>query len=186
MRYTRPLRSRLAAVTLSALLAAGTASAADAHPNVPKWWQYNKVTWTKSWRAYPKYRREYRQWRHRHQYSSSDRSGSGQQWMQRKYRRDNFHRAISFQVGQATWYDAHGQSGACGKPLVGMYAASRTLPCGALVSVRAGGKYVLVTILDRGPFGSSNRILDLSPKAFSWLSPLGAGVIDVRATQLRR
>jgi rare lipoprotein A len=68
---------------------------------------------------------------------------------------------------------------------VGFYAASRTLPCGSLVSVRAGGRYVIVRILDRGPFGSSQRILDLSPKAFGWLSPLGAGVIDVRAVRLR-
>ena len=186
MRNARITSRRIAAVTLTAVLAAGTATIAEAHPDVPKWFQYNKVTWTKSWRDYPKYRREYRQWRARHQYASAAQSRGERLWMQRKYRQDNFHRAISFQVGQATWYDARGQSGACGKPLVGMYAASRTLPCGSLVSVRSGGRYVLVTILDRGPFGSSSRILDLSPKAFSWLSPLGAGVIDVRATRLRR
>jgi rare lipoprotein A (peptidoglycan hydrolase) len=186
MEDARIRRRRMTAVTLSALLAAGTATAAWAHPDVAKWWQYNKVTWTKSWRDYPKYRREYRQWRARHQYASSNQSRGEQRWMQRQYRQDNFHRAISFQVGQASWYDARGQSGACGKRLVGMYAASRTLPCGALVSVRSGGRYVLVTILDRGPFGSSSRILDLSPKAFGWLSPLGAGVIDIRAVRLRR
>jgi rare lipoprotein A len=105
--------------------------------------------------------------------------------MQHRYMGSNFHRAIAFQTGQATWYDGSGQGGACGKPLVGLYAASRTLPCGALVSVRAYGRYVLVRILDRGPFGSSSRILDLSPKAFHWLAPLGAGVIWVKAVQLR-
>ena len=26
---------------------------AEAHPAVSKWWQYNKVTWTKSWQDAP-------------------------------------------------------------------------------------------------------------------------------------
>ena len=98
----------------------------------------------------------------------------------------HFHRAISTQSGQASWYNGDGMRGACGKTLHGLYAASRTLPCGALVSVRTNGKYVLVHILDRGPFGSSSRILDLSPKAFRWLAPLGAGVVSVKAVRLRQ
>ena len=97
----------------------------------------------------------------------------------------HYHSAISSQDGQATWYNGNGYTGACGRPLEGLYAASRTLPCGALVSVRANGRYVLVRVLDRGPYGSSSRILDLSPKAFGWLAPLGAGVIWVHASHLR-
>src|SRR5205823_3569678 len=63
--------------------------------------------------------------------------------------------------------------------------ASRTLPCGSLVSVRSNGRYVLVHILDRGPYGSSSRIIDLSPSAFRQLAPLGAGVIYVHVVRLR-
>ena len=185
MRNARITSRRIAAVTLTAVLAAGTATTAEAHPDVPKWFQYNKVTWTKSWRDFPKYRREYRRWRARHQYASSNQARDEQQYILAEYRHDNFHQAIGYQDGQASWYDGKGRRGACGQPLVGLYAASRTLPCGALVSVRSGGKYVLVRILDRGPFGSSSRILDLSPQAFRWLAPLGAGVISVHAVHLR-
>jgi rare lipoprotein A len=105
--------------------------------------------------------------------------------MARRHLQMHFHRAISFQAGEASWYDGDGQGGACGRILNGLYAASRTLPCGATVSVRSGGHYVIVTILDRGPFNSSSRILDLSPKAFGTLAPLGAGVISVKAVRLR-
>ena len=105
--------------------------------------------------------------------------------MRQRHLAMHFHRSISAQYGQATWYNGDGAVGACGRPLEGLYAASRTLPCGALVSVRANGRYVVVRVLDRGPYGSSTRILDLSPKAFGWLAPLGAGVIWVHATHLR-
>ena len=62
----------MAAVTLTAVLAAGTATLAEAHPDVPKWFQYNKVTWTKTWRDFPRYRREYDRWRARHQCASAN------------------------------------------------------------------------------------------------------------------
>ncbi len=75
-------------------------------------------------------------------------------------------------TGQATWYDP---------PWSGLTAASPWIPFGAHVTVTdlATGRTVIVVIDDRGPF-SPGRIIDLSPEAFSVLSPLGRGVLDVR------
>ena len=185
MSHTRTSRRRLARATLIALLVIGTATAAGAHPNVAKWWQYDKSTWRHSWHHYPRYRRQDMRWERSHPHADPRASRTHNRRIRDRYRRNHFHPAISWQQGQATWYDGNGQSGACGKPLVGLYAASRTLPCGSLVSVRHGGRYVLVHILDRGPYGSSSRIIDLSPSAFRQLAPLGAGVIDVHAVRLR-
>lgn len=74
--------------------------------------------------------------------------------------------------GQATWYDP---------PWSGLTAASPWIPFGTHVTVTdvATGRTVIVVISDRGPF-SPGRIIDLSPEAFSVLSPLGRGVLDVR------
>jgi len=74
--------------------------------------------------------------------------------------------------GQATWYDP---------PWSGITAASPWIPFGTRVRVTdlATGRTVMVLIDDRGPF-SPGRIIDLSPEAFSALSPLGRGVLDVR------
>jgi uncharacterized protein YabE (DUF348 family) len=74
--------------------------------------------------------------------------------------------------GQATWYDP---------PWSGLTAASPWIPFGTHVTVTdvATGQTVIVVISDRGPF-SPGRIIDLSPEAFSVLSPLGRGVLDVR------
>ena len=73
---------------------------------------------------------------------------------------------------QATWYDP---------PWSGFTAASPWIPFGTRVTVTdvSSGRTVIVTIDDRGPF-SPGRIIDLSPEAFSVLSPLGRGVLDVR------
>ena len=75
-------------------------------------------------------------------------------------------------AGQATWYDP---------PWSGFTAASPWIPFGTRVTVTdvSSGRTVIVTIDDRGPF-SPGRIIDLSPEAFSVLSPLGRGVLDVR------
>lgn len=74
--------------------------------------------------------------------------------------------------GQATWYDP---------PWSGLTAASPWIPFGTHVTVTdlATGRAVIVVIDDRGPF-APGRIIDLSPEAFSILSPLGRGVLDVR------
>jgi rare lipoprotein A len=45
-------------------------------------------------------------------------------------------------------------------------AAHRTLPFGTMVEVRrADGRRVVVRINDRGPFGDSDRVIDLSRRA---------------------
>jgi uncharacterized protein YabE (DUF348 family) len=74
--------------------------------------------------------------------------------------------------GLATWYDP---------PWSGLTAASPWIAFGTHVTVTdlATGRTVIVTIDDRGPF-SPGRIIDLSPEAFSVLSPLERGVLDVR------
>jgi uncharacterized protein YabE (DUF348 family) len=76
------------------------------------------------------------------------------------------------QTGQATWYDP---------PWSGLTAAHKTLPIGTMVTVTnlANGQSVVVRINDRGPY-APGRIIDLSPEAFSAVSDLGSGVLDVR------
>lgn len=85
--------------------------------------------------------------------------------------------------GQAVWYRAAGQVGACGVRLTGHYAAHRSLPCGTRLHVHHNGHGVYVTVKDRGPYGSA--VLDLAPAAFDDLAPLGAGRIWVRASVVR-
>lgn len=59
-------------------------------------------------------------------------------------------------------------------------AAHRTLPLGTVVDVtRRDGRTVRVRINDRGPFGHSERIIDLSKRAAKALGMLRAGVVDV-------
>jgi len=75
------------------------------------------------------------------------------------------------QTGQATWYDP---------PWSGLTAAHKTLPIGTMVTVtnQANGQSVVVRINDRGPY-APGRIIDLSPEAFSVISDLGSGVLNV-------
>lgn len=92
--------------------------------------------------------------------------------------------------GEAIYYsDAYsGDPMACGpkyRPWK-MVAAHRTLPCGTRLRVKnkANGKVVTVTVQDRGPFGDSNTILDLSRKAARRLDFISAGRTRVRAVVL--
>jgi len=73
--------------------------------------------------------------------------------------------------GKATWYDP---------PWTGFTAAHPWLPFGTHVRVTdlSTGRSVTVVIDDRGPF-APGRVIDLSPEAFSALSPLGHGVLHV-------
>lgn len=57
-------------------------------------------------------------------------------------------------------------------------AAHRTLPFGTYVKVSFEGNYVIVRINDRGPY-HSDRILDLSERAFSELAPISRGVLFI-------
>ncbi|HCW32168.1 MAG: rare lipoprotein A, rare lipoprotein A [Candidatus Peregrinibacteria bacterium GW2011_GWE2_39_6] len=88
------------------------------------------------------------------------------------------------EYGKATFYGkaATGKGTASGEIFddEAMTAAHRTLPFGTYVRVtnRANGKSVVVRIIDRGPYGEG-RIIDLSGGAFSKISELWVGVIDV-------
>ena len=77
---------------------------------------------------------------------------------------------ISYGEGTATWYDWIG----------GMTAASNSLSYGTIVKVTniSNGKSVEVKIVDHGIQGGA--IIDLSDTAFSQLSPLSKGKIQVR------
>jgi rare lipoprotein A len=56
----------------------------------------------------------------------------------------------------ATWYGPgfYGNRTACGRRLTPRTAgvAHRTLPCGARVAIRAGGRSAVVPVIDRGPY----------------------------------
>jgi rare lipoprotein A (peptidoglycan hydrolase) len=66
-------------------------------------------------------------------------------------------------------------------------AAHRTLPFNSIVRVveEQTGDWVLVRINDRGPYGPSKRIIDLSKQAARRLSILRAGVARVRLEVLQ-
>ncbi len=61
-------------------------------------------------------------------------------------------------------------------------AAHRTLALGSVVRVTRSktGDVVYVRITDRGPYGSSRRIIDLSRAAAASLHMIRAGIADVR------
>jgi rare lipoprotein A len=61
-------------------------------------------------------------------------------------------------------------------------AANRDLPFGTIVRVvrEDNNSSVIVRVNDRGPFGDSERILDVSKSAARKLDMLGVGVVDVR------
>jgi rare lipoprotein A (peptidoglycan hydrolase) len=69
----------------------------------------------------------------------------------------------------ATWYGPgfYGHTTACGQKLtpklVGL--ASRTLPCGTLVQISYGGHRLTAPVLDRGPYGHSRAVWDLTSGA---------------------
>jgi rare lipoprotein A len=67
-----------------------------------------------------------------------------------------------------------------------MIAAHKTLPFGARVRVHDldNGRSVDVTIVDRGPFASADRIIDLSTVAAGALGIRSVGVARVRVELL--
>ena len=73
--------------------------------------------------------------------------------------------------GLATWYG-----------IGGLTAASRHLPFGTVVRVTnlVTGATVNVVIRDRGPYAGDDRVIDLSPAAFSQIAPLGTGIVPVK------
>ena len=179
-------RLGLTALAAGALALVAMAIPAQAHPNVPRWYQYDKIVWHRGWKSSPRLLAEHDRWHDNHPRSSWNENVDFHHVLRSRWEAVHFHEALSYRDGKVTWYEGTGKVGACGVRLYGLYAASRTLPCGALVSVRHNGHYVFVKILDRGPFGDYSRILDLSPKAFHVLAPLSVGVIPARTVHLRR
>ena len=114
---------------------------------------------------------------------SEHEAGPGEQNLAAKY---DGHRALSVQLGQATYY---GDSLAGHKTASGerynpraFTAAHRTLPLGTVGRVRRRdtGAVVYVRITDRGPYASPRRIIDLSRAAAERLGMIRIGVAEVR------
>jgi len=94
--------------------------------------------------------------------------------------------------GQATYYSDslagnHTASGAIYDPRKHT-AAHRKLPFGTVVRVTRTdtGAVTYVTINDRGPFGSNERIIDLSRAAAEDLAMMKAGVVKVLVEVLEK
>jgi rare lipoprotein A len=94
---------------------------------------------------------------------------------------------LNIETGFATWYgdDWHGKPTASGQKFNKhkLTAAHRTLPLGSKVRVTntKNGKWVEVTINDRGPYGRRReRIIDMAEAAAKKLGMIDAGVCPVR------
>ena len=91
--------------------------------------------------------------------------------------------------GLASWYGPglHGRRTASGERFdrSDFTAAHRTLPFGTRVCVRSlvTGKTVMVRINDRGPFGTGDRVVDLSQAAARELGMIGLGIKPVQLWQ---
>lgn len=158
-------------------------STASGHP-VEKFWRYGRDVRTHRWGEHPPAQRRHQRWHRNHPNAAA--------WEHRRFhhrrlvhitRRKHAYRIVNTQRGRASFYS--GRVGACGVPLTGLYAAHRSWPCGSRVSVRRGSRYVIVRVLDRGPF-ISGRVIDLSKEAFSRIGPTGAGVLDVSIHRLTK
>ncbi|WP_304523465.1 septal ring lytic transglycosylase RlpA family protein [Deinococcus arboris] len=90
--------------------------------------------------------------------------------------------ASVFQRGQAVYYGGRRDARTV------MTAAHLTLPFGTWVRVThtRTGRSVDVLINDRGPFGNSARVIDLSDEAAAALGMVSEGVAPVTLTVLRR
>lgn len=87
-----------------------------------------------------------------------------------------------FQSGSAVFYGGRAAQGTV------MTAAHRSLPFGTWVRVTHSGtgRSVDVMVNDRGPFGNSRRIIDLSRSAAASLGILAQGVAPVTLRILSR
>ena len=106
-------------------------------------------------------------------------------------RRTQAVRVGDVESGDAAWYGGrwHGRRTASGAPFDrrALTAAHPTLPFGAIVRVtnRATNRSVRVQINDRGPYGSANRIIDVSEAAARRLGMLAAGIAPVTVEIVR-
>jgi rare lipoprotein A len=96
------------------------------------------------------------------------------------------------QVGLASWYGAHhqGHKTASGERFSRQHltAAHRSLPLGTKVKVTnlRTKRQVVVKINDRGPYGSSQRIIDLSEAAAKQIGLLERGTERVEVAVVER
>jgi rare lipoprotein A len=95
------------------------------------------------------------------------------------------------EVGLATWYGSQfaGKKTANGERFDpgAMTAAHRHLPFGTWVDVRRPdtGRSIRVRINDRGPWGDSRKVIDLSRAAAAELGIVGLGVAPVELRVVR-
>jgi rare lipoprotein A len=85
-------------------------------------------------------------------------------------------------VALASWYgDESGGRTASGAPFnpAGLTFAHRSMAFGTRVRFCHGGRCVVATCTDRGPF-AGGRSFDLSRGTFGAIAPLGSGVISVQ------
>ena len=160
------------------------ALSAGAHP-ITGFWRYDPILFREGhgWRDHRSLRLVHRNWHEAHPGTHPNQHRQLHHSLVHEHREIHYHEVIRKQEGDATWYSASGEPGACGEGLHGLYAAHKRFPCGSLVSVRAGDRYVFVRILDRGPFAPGRKI-DLSRKAFRRLADPDQGVIHVRIYRL--
>ena len=182
-------RSRLARTitrgALALMLLSLLSISASAH-KIVYFWKYDpKLFWdSHSYRDHPRLKAWHDRWHNNHPGASDEKHREFHHLkLKHNHQKLHHHDVLAKQRGEATWF--RGETGACGTPLRGLYAAHRRWPCGSLVSVRRGDRHVFVRIKDRGPY-SEGRVIDLSPKAFRRLAPLSRGVIDVRIYRLEQ
>lgn len=170
--------------TLAAGLVLPASAPAPAHP-VAKFWLHNRDVRKHHWDEHTRGKRRHKRW-HRRNPTATRRQHlrfHHRRLVHRNRRKHRVYESVASQYGGASYYS--GSRGACGTELKGLYAAHRTWPCGTKVSVKRGKRYVIVRVLDRGPY-VQGRIIDLSRAAFDRLGDLSAGTMDVRIFKLKR
>ena len=170
------------ALGLAALLA--IPAVAEGHP-VKRFWEFDRdVRKQEDWFQHKTLKRRHNRWHKQHPtYRAKDHREFHHSALIHRDRIRHKYRTTAMQQGEASYYG--GARGACGVPLKGLYAAHRTWPCGTKVSVRRGNRYVVVKVLDRGPF-ISGRVIDLSSSAFDRLGDLSSGVMGVKIYRLKK
>lgn len=173
----------LLALGLVATMILAVAGTAHSH-SIHKFWRYGKDVRHHRWHQHDKAKRKHKRWHRRHPNATrAEHRAFHHRRLIHVHRENHKFRIVEKQAGVASYFS--GSVGACGKPLTGLYAAHKSWPCGSKVSVKRGGRYVIVRVLDRGPF-TRGRVIDLSPAAFDRLGNLSAGTLDVKIFRLKR
>ncbi len=192
MAHTHHRHRRRATLAVAAILLWSLVTASAGAHSVRYFWKYEPRLFqgTHGWKKHADIRARHGSWHREHPKPKRGRAV----WRKRHlafhhrvvdhlHQGAHYHDVIRSQTGKASWYDMEGETGACGAPLQGLYAAHRRWKCGSLVSVRAGDRHVFVRILDRGPF-VDGRVIDLSKEAFSRIEDPDRGVTAVEIYQL--